>query len=143
AVLERMAELGIGRMPVVDRRDTRRPIGMVRQADLARAYYLALERERLHEETREALRLRDVTGQEIVEVRIPKGSSLEGRRLRDAGLPEASIVVAVRRRGRTLFPHGDTTLEAGDMVVASVAHGHVRGFREAFQKPPSPGREER
>jgi len=141
-VLERMAELAIARMPVVDRHDARRPIGFVRQADLAKAYYLALERERLHEETSEALRLRDLTGQEIVEVRVSKGSPLAGRRLGDADLPRASIVVAVRRHGRTLFPHGDTVLEAGDMVVASVAHGQAGSFRERFLTKRSPRAQE-
>lgn len=129
-VLERMARLGIGRMPVVTQEEPHRPIGFVRHTDLARAYYLALQRERKQEELRERLRLRDLTGQEIVEVRVPRGSALAGKALREAGLPQESIVVAVRRRGKTLFPHGDTTLEPGDMVVANVAPGFGPDFRE-------------
>ncbi len=140
-VLERMAERGIGRMPVVDPADPGHVIGFVRQSDLARAYYLALERERLREESSEALRLRDLTGQEIVEVRVGRDTPLAGRTLREAGFPQASIVVAIRRRGRTLFPHGDTTLEPGDMVVASVAHGRSAAFRALFL--PSAGTEGR
>lgn len=128
-VLERMARLGIGRMPVVDPEASGRPVGFVRQGDLARAYYLALQRERAQEELGERLRLRDLTGQEIVEVRVPRGAQLEGLTLREARLPKESIVVAVRRDGRTLFPHGDTSLESGDMVVANVAPGFGPAFR--------------
>lgn len=135
-VVERMSELGVTRMPVVDPRDARRPIGWVRQADLARAYHVALEQQRQHERTSAALRLRDLTGQRIVEVRVPRGSRLAGTRLEDAGLPAESIVVGIRRRGRTLFPHGDTVLEQGDTVVASVGPGHTRGFQELFEPPP-------
>ena len=129
-VLERMGRLGIGRMPVVDPDRSDRPIGFVRQTDLARAYYMAVTRERSQEELHERLRLRDLTGQEIVEVRVPRSARLAGKSLREARLPQESIVVAIRREGRTLFPHGDTTLEPGDTVVANVAPGFSARFRE-------------
>jgi len=128
-VLERMGRLGIDRMPVVHPRAPTRPIAFVRQNDLARAYYLALNRERSQEELHAQLRLRDLTGHEIVEVRVPPEAPLRGVPLREAGLPRESIVIAIRRRGRTLFPHGDTTLEADDVVVANVAPGFGPRFR--------------
>jgi CIC family chloride channel protein len=140
--LERMARLGIGRMPVVDPQRPDRPLGFVRQTDLARAYYLALTRERTQEELHERLRLRDLTGQEIVEVRVPRGSRLAGKTLKEARLPQESIVVAIRRGGRTLFPHGDTTLEPGDRVVANVAPGFGGPFRARLLEPASGGGEE-
>jgi chloride channel protein, CIC family len=132
-VLERMARIGIGRMPVVDPAKPDVAIGFVRQSDLARAYYKAVQRERVREQASEELRLRDLTGQEIVEVRVPRGSPLAHRTLRDARLPPQSIVVAIRRGNRTLFPHGDTTIEPGDTVVASVAVGFSPTFRSLFQ----------
>lgn len=135
AVLERMAALGIGRMPVVDRTAPDHPVGYVRQSDLARAYYMAVRRERANEETQERLRLRDLTGQEIVEVRVPRGSRLAGVSLREARLPQDSIVVAVRRGTRTVFPHGETTLEPGDVVVANVAPGFGPSFRAIVTEP--------
>ncbi|MDZ7799953.1 MAG: chloride channel protein [Trueperaceae bacterium] len=138
-VLERMARLEIGRMPVVDPNDPDRPIGFVRQTDLARAYYLALQRERTQEEVEERLRLRDLTGQEIVEVRVPRGAALVGRSLRTANLPQESIVVAIRRDGRTVFPHGDTTFQVGDTVVANVAPGFGPRFRALVTAPPEEG----
>lgn len=133
-VLERMARIGIGRMPVVDPAKPEFAIGFVRQSDLARAYYKAVQRERVREQASEELRLRDLTGQEIVEVRVPRNSPLAHRTLRDARLPPQSIVVAIRRGNRTLFPHGDTTLEPGDTVVASVAVGFSPTFRSLFQR---------
>jgi CIC family chloride channel protein len=131
-VLERMARYSIGRMPVVHSGRPNRPVGFVRQADLARAYYHALQRDRRSEEQEEALRLRDLTGQEIVEVKVSYRSPLAGKRLSEAGLPQESIVVAVRRQGKTLFPHGETTIEVGDTVVANVAPGFGPKFRQLF-----------
>lgn len=128
-VLERMARLAIGRMPVTDPQRPDVPVGFVRQTDLARAYYMALTRERSQEELHEKLRLRDLTGQEIIEVKVPRNARLAGTNLREARLPSDCIVVAVRRAGRTLFPHGDTTLEPGDIVVANVAPGFGGRFR--------------
>lgn len=132
-VVERMAERNVGRMPVVDPSDERRPIGYVRHGDLARAYHLAVEQQRRHERASEALRLRDLTGQQIVELRVPRDSRLAHLRLSRADLPSECIVVGIRRHGRTYFPHGDTVLEPGDMVVASVGPGQAEALREAFR----------
>ena len=133
--LERMGRLGIERMPVVRPEDRGHAIAFVRQADLARAYYLALNRERAQKDVHAKLRLRELTGQEIIEVRVPPGAQLVGRTLREAALPKESIVVAIRRAGRTLFPHGDTTLEAGDVVVANVAPGFGPRLRAQLTAP--------
>jgi Trk K+ transport system NAD-binding subunit len=74
-------------------------------------------------------------------VRVPRGAQLTGRSLREARLPQESIVVAIRRGGRTLFPHGDTTLEVGDRVVANVAPGFSGPFRARILEPSSGGGE--
>jgi len=64
---------------------------------------------------------------------VPSASRLAHTRLGRAGLPDACIVVAIRRRGRTHFPHGETVLEPGDMVVASVGPGQAGAFRDRFR----------
>ncbi|MCA9839389.1 MAG: chloride channel protein [Trueperaceae bacterium] len=133
-VLERMAQYDIGRMPVVSPQDKLKVIGFVRQSDLARAYYQAVQRHRRIEEQEEATRLRDLTGQEIIEVKVRQGCKLAGLTLREAKLPKESIVVAIRRGGRTIFPHGDTKLEPGDTVVANVAPGFGPTFRALFNQ---------
>jgi chloride channel protein, CIC family len=132
SALERMARLDIGRMPVVDQLSNKL-VGFVQQSDLAKAYYQALERERKHEQTQEQTRLRDLTGQEILEVKVRAASGLAGKTLQEARLPKESIVVAIRRNGQTIFPHGDTRLEAGDTVVANVAPGFGETFKILFE----------
>lgn len=129
-VLERMVQRSIGRMPVVDPQDRRKPIGFVGQSDLARAYYQALQRQRQLEQNSELRRLRDLTGQEIVEVKVSPACPLAGKTLREARLPKESVIISIRRGGKTLFPNGDTRLEPGDTVVANVAPGFGSTFRE-------------
>ncbi|MEX2542722.1 MAG: chloride channel protein [Trueperaceae bacterium] len=130
--LERMAEHGIGRLPVVSSRDRTRLLGIVKQGDVARAYYRAVQRERALEHAGERRRLRDLTGQEIVELPVRRDSPLAGKTLREAALPHWSVVVSIRRRGRTIFPHGDSRLEPGDTVVANVAPGRADEFQRRF-----------
>ena len=131
-VLERMAHYKIGRMPVVDPNDRRMPIGFVRQSDLARAYYQAVQNHRQLEENEETRRLRDLTGQEIVEIKVRSNCPLVGRPLKEIRFPKESIIVSIRRQGKTVFPHGDTSLQAGDTVVANVAAGFANSFRQYF-----------
>lgn len=132
--LERMARLGVTVMPVVRPQAPRQAVGLVTQSNLVRGYYQALERERVREQTNEELRLRDLTGQEIVEVRVHPSAPLAHRTLRAAELPPNCVVVGIRRSGRTVFPKGDTTLEPGDVVVANVESSRSAEFRALFQE---------
>lgn len=132
SALERMARLHIGRMPVVEQ-TSNKLIGFVQQSDLAKAYFQALEKTRSLEQNQEETRLRDLTGQEIIEVKVKRNSSLAGKTLQEARLPKESIIVAIRRDGITIFPHGDTRLEPGDKVVANVAPGFAETFKILFQ----------
>jgi chloride channel protein, CIC family len=132
SALERMARLNIGRMPVVEQ-TSNKLVGFVQHSDLAKAYVRAIERERTQEQKQEQTRLRDLTGQEILEVKVKASSGLAGKTLREARLPKESIIVAIRRDGQTIFPHGDTRLEPGDTVIANVAPGFEKMFRILFQ----------
>jgi len=131
-VLESMASLSISRMPVVDPDDRRKPIGYVRQSSAAKAYYQALKRQRQIETDAKTRRLRELTGQDILEIRVRTDCAVAGKTLRELNFPKESIVVAIRRSGKTVFPHGDTRLETGDTVVANVAPGFSQTFRQFF-----------
>src|SRR5690554_563094 len=130
--LERMSRLGMNVMPVVAPHDPGRAVGLVTQSSLVRGYYQALERERSRDVANEELRLRDLTGQEIVEVRVHPSSQLAHHTLKEAPLPPNCVVVGIRRSGRTVFPKGDTTLEPGDVVVANVEARRSAEFKALF-----------
>ena len=80
-----MAQLQISQMPVVSQVN-RKLEGFVQQSDLVKAYSQAVEKERDAEHEQEHTRLRDLTGQEIIEVKIRAGTFLSGKTLREGRL---------------------------------------------------------
>jgi trk system potassium uptake protein TrkA len=56
----------------------------------------------------------------LVEVTLAEESPADGRRISDLGMPRDASVVAVIRDRRVVVPRGDTTLQAGDEVIALV-----------------------
>jgi NhaP-type Na+/H+ and K+/H+ antiporter len=79
----------------------------------------------------------------LFEVRLGADSPLAHRRVRDAGLPKQTLVVAVVREAETLFPSADTQLLPGDVlqVLASEAgEQHLKAFLElTASSEPRPG----
>jgi Trk K+ transport system NAD-binding subunit len=52
---------------------------------------------------------------------IPAGSPAMGKRVADLQLPRGCVVVAVDRgAGDVVIPNGDTTLAAGDGIIAMI-----------------------
>lgn len=116
--LERMAALGVGRLPVVAADDPRRLVGMFRREEAVRAYHEALTTTTDHHLHRLRLAQRTQPGAGYYDFRVPLGSVADGRKVRDVSWPEGSTLVSVRRGRDLLVPDGDTGLIAGDVVTA-------------------------
>ncbi|OIO89373.1 MAG: hypothetical protein AUK02_02505 [Anaerolineae bacterium CG2_30_58_95] len=118
AALRRMAPRDLSRLPVVERDNPRHLIGMVRRNDIVRAYDVGVtNREKMRLRSSEA-RIRESSGLSTVEVRIEKGSLCDGSRMSEVQWPRDCIIAAIRRGRRSIIPHGDAILQAGDIVVA-------------------------
>lgn len=126
-VLERMASLRVGRIPIVADDDPGRLVAVFRREDVVRSYQVALGQEIDHGLRRSRLQARTGGDTEFREVTIPPESVAVGRALRHIPMPPATTVVSVRRGATVLVPHGGTLLEAGD-VLTVFAHGggHLR-----------------
>lgn len=72
-------------------------------------------------------------GLEVVEVRIPPGARIVGKKVKDITLPPESILSLVisDRRG-PIVPNGDTVLEADDEVVAVTRVDQENALRRAL-----------
>lgn len=119
--LKRLGGRDVGRLPVVDRRDQKKLLGMVRRSDIIRAYNLAIMRRQELQHRIDRLRLGRVTGVEFVEVEVSPDSPAAGKRVKELHVPEECIIVSVRRNRRILIPHGDTRIETGNKVVVLAA----------------------
>ena len=115
--LRRMAPRDLSRLPVVARDDPRRLLGVVRRSDIVRAYDVALTRRAAIRHRAHQVRLGAWSGVGVEEVVIEAGAGCVGRRIGEIAWPRDCIIATLRRGQRVLFPHGDTVLMAGDVLV--------------------------
>ena len=122
-VLERMAALGVGRIPIVAEDDPGRLVGVFRREDAVRAYHAALEHEMEHDLDRSRLRAHVAPGAEFHDVEIPAGSVADGRLLKEIPIPGGVTVVSIRRGLQVMVPDGNTRLRSGDHVTVFARPG--------------------
>lgn len=72
-------------------------------------------------------------GADVTETIVGSESSAAGRTLREISLPRDVLVLLVRRNGRHLIPHGDTSLEPGDVVTLVGDHRSIEDSIPLFR----------
>ena len=115
--LRRMSSRDIGRLPVVDRADRGHLLGLLRRTHMIRAYEGALARRTALRSRAQNVRLGAVTGVEVVEIDVAAESMYAGKSIAESGWPAQSVIVTVRRGSHVIVPHGQTILEAGDILA--------------------------
>jgi chloride channel protein, CIC family len=120
SALRRMGRQDVGRLPVVSRDNPRHLLGLLRRADLVRAYDAALTRRAAIRHIAHQVRLDAITESQVSveEVHIQPGSACDGRLVKEIPWPQDCIITSLRRGREVLIPHGDTLLQAGDLLVA-------------------------
>jgi trk system potassium uptake protein TrkA len=68
-------------------------------------------------------------GMEIVEVEVPEGSPVCGKRLREIGLERDMHISAILRGSQTITPTAETELQANDKVYALISETKENEFR--------------
>lgn len=112
----------LGRLPVVERENEKRLVGVVRRVDIVRAYNHAIARRAHHQHKVETLRLGKLDGMSFVHVNIPVGAPTVGQSINAINLPNECLIVSVRRGRKLHIAHGDTKLQSGDQVTIFAAH---------------------
>jgi len=115
--LERMASLGVGRLPVVAKEDPTQLVGIFRRETAVKAYHYALNEVTETELRRKRSRLWARPDAEFFEFHSPTGSMADGKPVKEVHWPAGCTLVAVRRGRAVLVPEGNTQLEAGDVVT--------------------------
>jgi NhaP-type Na+/H+ and K+/H+ antiporter len=134
AALRLLALRDVGRLPVVDKRDSRRLVGLIRRTDIARAYQLGILRREDLQDRAEQIRSSQRWGDaEFVELVVQPGSAAAGKRVRELALPTECLLTTRRQRNRMHILHGDDLLEAGDVVLALCEPSQVYELRKLFQ----------
>jgi CIC family chloride channel protein len=116
--LERMAALGVGRLPVVDETDPTQLIAMFRREDVIAAYHQALGATSQARTRHNQLVARTDGDTRFFELVIASGSLADGRPISEIPWPEGCVVVSVHRGSKLLVPTGGTVVRAGDAITA-------------------------
>jgi CIC family chloride channel protein len=107
AALEQLTTRGLSWAPVVE---SGRLVGKLTVKDAIATYRHTLERS--------IRRTTELPGEiAVFEVKLGPSSSVVGKLLREAHFPADTLVVSIMRQSNTIFPHADTRLEAGDIIV--------------------------
>ncbi len=126
AVAETLAMSVAGWVPVLD--NGRKVSGVVATTDLIRGIRLSMRStlRRLH---------RSVRGATLLELPVEPGSLVDGKSLRELGLPRGVMLASVQTKSHVVFPNGDTVLHAGETVTAVVRQPEQDQLREMFSVP--------
>ncbi|HHH42428.1 MAG TPA: CBS domain-containing protein, partial [Chloroflexi bacterium] len=127
--LRHFGALDVGRIPVVDRANPRRVVGMLRRGDIIRAYSHAYVDEQTRLTRMERARLEHRLGARLVEIPLRDGDGAVGKTLQELCVPPQCVIASIRRGGRVLIPRGGTRLEAGDVVIALVTEDGEEALR--------------
>jgi trk system potassium uptake protein TrkA len=72
---------------------------------------------------------------EIIELEVAADSPAAGKIVKDLGLPDGSLVIAIMREGTGFVPLADSLIEAGDEVLLVLDTGLEDRVTERFQSP--------
>lgn len=125
--LRSMSPKDLGRLPVVSRDNPRRLVGILRRADVIRAYDIALTRRTAARHAAKQVRLDAFSPEsvDVVQVIVEKGSACDGTTMSEIPWPQDSLIATLQRGRESIIPHGDTMLQAGDVLIF-VAEGEAR-----------------
>lgn len=135
AALRAFAQADVGRLPVVERANPRRLVGVLRRGDIAKAYQLGALRRAELEHRWQQMRVSSHSGAQLAEQIVAPGSAGVGRPIRDLGLPREAIITTIRRGGSAIIPRGDTILRAGDRLTVLGKPEQLELVRQRLAQP--------
>ncbi len=130
----------VSRLPVVDRNNPRRLIGLIRRRDIIRAYNMAIARRAELEQRLQERALGPVENMEYVTIELPPYSPVVGKPVRELTLPRDCVLVSIRRGRQVVVPRGDTRLQAGDRVTVFTSREAREAVHRALVSVPSSGK---
>ncbi|MFO7323201.1 MAG: chloride channel protein [Chloroflexota bacterium] len=133
--LRLIGQRDVGRLPVVDARNPRKVVGMLRRHDILRSYDMALQRKLEALRRGRQVRLATFTRQEVVELRVQPHAPVANRQIQEIDWPDGTIVAAIHRRGETITPHGSTVVRDGDLLTIVTGPEHVEALRQLAAAP--------
>jgi CIC family chloride channel protein len=135
--LWRMGARRIGRLPVVERKNPRKVIGVLRRQDIVEAYEQAIASRKSTSSRLNELHEAHEGNVQVIEVDITEKHPFNGKAVKDIAsqLPEDCILVSIRRNNRVIIPHGKTVFQKGDHLVTLSSAACAEETRKHLQAP--------
>jgi chloride channel protein, CIC family len=131
--LHQFGALDVGRMPVVERQNPHRVLGLLRRGDIVHALSGKVldAHESIHHMDR--LKMEAIVKAELKELYISKTDTVCGKLLKDVTIPDNCVIVSIQRGKDIVVPRGFTQLLPGDRVIALVGEGSMGGLKEELR----------
>ncbi len=131
--LKRMGPRDLSTLPVVERSDPHRLLGVIRRRDIVKAYNVGIMRRQELQHRMDQMRFHRGIGPRFVEVVVPPDSPVIGVPLSQLTLPKDCVLVSIQRDHQLFIPHGNTTLHAGDKVTAFVERDKAAALKKCIE----------
>ena len=115
--LRRLSLRDVGRLPVLENRDSRKIVGLIRRSDIVRAYNIAIKNRSQHQYKSEILKLGKLDDALFLHIEISAAADVVGKRVNQIGLPEECLIVSVQRGKKQYVVHGKTIIQSGDRLT--------------------------
>ncbi len=120
--LRRLATRGVGRLPVIENKRSKKLVGVIRRGDVIRAYNHAIVKKAQHQHRVESVRLGKLDQASFIHVEIPLIASVVGKTIASLGLPEECLIVSLRRDREIYVARGDIRIQGKDKLTVFAHH---------------------
>ena len=138
--LRRLSIRDVGRLPVLENRDSRKLVGIIRRSDIVRAYNIAIINRSHHQYKSEILKLGKLDDATFIHFEISPEAAVAGKRVNQIGLPEECLIISVQRGKKQYVVHGNTIIKPGDRLTVFTKQNFSEEVREKLTRvqPPEP-----
>ncbi len=129
-VLFRFKEQDIHQIPVVDKKDPKKLLGVLLRSEILWAYNeLVEEYKKLAHRVDMDLSV-DYSDCVQAEIQVrPEQSRISFKKIRDIQMPGQCLIGMLRRGDHVIIPRGDTVIEPGDVMVLLTTHSREKELR--------------
>ncbi len=113
----RMSSHSISMLPVVEKENPKKLIGMIYRRDVIRAYDHAITKKANMQHEVEIIKLGKLDEARFIQLNIPANSFVVGKRVSEIKLPGHCVIVSLRRGRELKIVDGRTILRKGDFLT--------------------------
>jgi CIC family chloride channel protein len=115
--LRLMGPRDVSQLPVLQKEGSNYVVGLLRRRDIVQAYNHAISKKAHDQHQVECLRVSKLDDADFIHLTIPPDAPCAGQRISELELPEACLIVSVRRGRKLMVPHGYTKLRQEDRLT--------------------------